>query len=178
MNGKMSRRQFTRGLGQGMAACGTASVLGLSSLRSLAHGALAADHDDSGHATLVAYAYCLLPVLEPAHDRYRAVADKVISAAAQAPGIAALLQQGIDALNSTGKGLWLNLPPTERVGIIKTLAGSPFFGYLHWITTETVMRDPALWAELGYQGSAIEHGGYLHRGFDDIDWLPKPGQEV
>jgi len=44
------------------------------------------------------------------------------------------------------------------------------------MTAEIVMRDPALWKTLGYQGSSIEHGGYLYRGFDDIDWLPQPGQ--
>ena len=31
------------------------------------------------------------------------------------------------------------------------------------------------WKKLGYEGSSAEHGGYLHRGFDDIDWLPKQG---
>jgi hypothetical protein len=27
---------------------------------------------------------------------------------------------------------------------------------------------------LGYEGPAYEKGGYLHRGFDDLDWLPTP----
>ena len=26
----------------------------------------------------------------------------------------------------------------------------------------------------GYQGPSLEEGGYLHRGFDDLDWLPTP----
>jgi hypothetical protein len=25
----------------------------------------------------------------------------------------------------------------------------------------------------GYEGSSVEKGGYLGRGFDDIAWLPK-----
>jgi len=28
-----------------------------------------------------------------------------------------------------------------------------------------------VWTKLGYEGSSAEFGGYLHRGFDDIDWL-------
>ena len=23
-----------------------------------------------------------------------------------------------------------------------------------------------------FEGSSVEHGGYINRGFDDIDWLP------
>jgi hypothetical protein len=33
-------------------------------------------------------------------------------------------------------------------------------------------NQPDLWAKLGYEGSSAEHGGYIHRGFNDIDWLP------
>ena len=27
--------------------------------------------------------------------------------------------------------------------------------------------------KFGYEGSSAEHGGYINRGFADIDWLPK-----
>lgn len=36
----------------------------------------------------------------------------------------------------------------------------------------SLYNQPAVWAKLGYEGSSAEHGGYIHRGFDDIDWLP------
>ena len=29
------------------------------------------------------------------------------------------------------------------------------------------------WPRFGYEGSSAEHGGYINRGFADIDWLPK-----
>jgi hypothetical protein len=28
-----------------------------------------------------------------------------------------------------------------------------------------------VWTKLGYEGPSAPEGGYLHRGFDDIDWL-------
>jgi len=31
-----------------------------------------------------------------------------------------------------------------------------------------------LWQVLGYQGPSFELGGYLNRGFNDLDWLPEP----
>jgi hypothetical protein len=34
--------------------------------------------------------------------------------------------------------------------------------------------DKEVWGLLGYEGSSYEHGGYVDRGFDDLDWLPDP----
>ena len=177
MNHRISRRQFARYLGRGTLAFGAISALGISSFRAIADGAVGGASENPLTQTLVQYAYFTLPVLEPSHARYRAVADKILAQANQVPELAVLLESGVAALNATDKGEWLDLPPQEKAGVIEGLAGTPFFGYLHWMTAEIVMRDPALWAALGYQGSSIEHGGYLYRGFDDIDWLPvKPGK--
>ncbi len=177
MSNKISRRHFSRSLTRATLGYGAVSALGLSSLYSLADSALSAAPKNPETETLVQYAYFMLPVLEPTHARYRAVADKISAQAAQVPAIASLVVGGITALNASNKGSWLKLPARERAEIVRGLAGTPFFGFLHWTTSEIVMRDPQLWETLGYQGSAIEHGGYLHRGFDDIDWLPKPPSE-
>ncbi len=32
--------------------------------------------------------------------------------------------------------------------------------------------DKEVWEILGYEGASYDKGGYLHRGFDDLDWLP------
>jgi hypothetical protein len=37
----------------------------------------------------------------------------------------------------------------------------------------TLYSNPQVWPLFGYQGSSLEYGGYLERGFDDIAWLPK-----
>jgi hypothetical protein len=34
--------------------------------------------------------------------------------------------------------------------------------------------DREVWQVLGYEGESYDKGGYLHRGFDDLDWLPTP----
>jgi hypothetical protein len=36
----------------------------------------------------------------------------------------------------------------------------------------TVYTHPDTFAATGYGGSSLEFGGYLQRGFNDIDWLP------
>ena len=34
-----------------------------------------------------------------------------------------------------------------------------------------VVRFMKVWSELGYAGPSFKFGGYLERGFNDIDWL-------
>jgi hypothetical protein len=34
-----------------------------------------------------------------------------------------------------------------------------------------IFRNPSVWDIIGYEGSSIEYGGYLERGFNDISWL-------
>ncbi|MBE9539318.1 MAG: hypothetical protein IMF06_09570 [Proteobacteria bacterium] len=174
---KISRRHFSRSLARATLGYGAVSALGLSSLYSLADSVISAAPKKPETETLVQYAFFLLPVLEPTHARYRAVADKISAQAAQVPPIASLMADGISALDASDKGPWLELPAQERADIVRGLEATPFFGFLRWTAAEIVMRAPGLWETLGYQGSAIEHGGYLHRGFDDIDWLPKTTPE-
>ena len=33
-------------------------------------------------------------------------------------------------------------------------------------------RDMFFYRFFGFEGSSVEHGGYIRRGFDDIGWLP------
>ncbi len=119
------------------------------------------------------YAFELIPMLDRSHHRYLRVAKKVSTIAKYDTGMAKFIEQGLAALDPAGKKAWSKLAPSERTQRIQKLEGTPFFGFLRWTTSEIVMREPTLWKRLGYEGSSLEHGGYLHRGFDDLDWLPK-----
>ena len=37
----------------------------------------------------------------------------------------------------------------------------------------SLYNQKEVWPRFGYEGSSAEHGGYINRGFADIDWLPK-----
>ncbi len=37
----------------------------------------------------------------------------------------------------------------------------------------SLYNNKEVWPKFGYEGSSAEHGGYINRGFADIDWLPK-----
>jgi hypothetical protein len=36
----------------------------------------------------------------------------------------------------------------------------------------TLYNDTEVWQILGWEGESFSKGGYLERGFDDLDWLP------
>jgi hypothetical protein len=61
----------------------------------------------------------------------------------------------------------------KREDYLRTLEGSPFFRLVYQETIVGLYGDPTVSALLGYEGSSVEHGGYLERGFDDISWLPR-----
>jgi len=60
----------------------------------------------------------------------------------------------------------------RREAYLRTLEGSAFFKLTYQETLTGLYGDPAVAALLGDEGSSLEHGGYLQRGFDDISWLP------
>ena len=37
-----------------------------------------------------------------------------------------------------------------------------------------IYSDLRTWQLVGYEGPSFDQGGYLNRGFDDLDWLPDP----
>jgi hypothetical protein len=73
----------------------------------------------------------------------------------------------------SGNVPWKELDESARVTVLASLQDTPFFATLRAATIEVLYRSPEVFALVGYGGSAIEYGGYLNRGFDEIDWLPQ-----
>ena len=48
-----------------------------------------------------------------------------------------------------------------------------FFQKVRGDLVVSLYNQKELWPKFGYEGSSAEHGGYIKRGFADIDWLPK-----
>jgi len=60
----------------------------------------------------------------------------------------------------------------HREDYLRTLEATPFFRLVYQETLTGLYGDPTVSALLGDEGSSVEHGGYIQRGFDDISWLP------
>ena len=117
-------------------------------------------------------AYLLLP-LQPAESQvYTVVASHLIRQMVTQPVTDKILNSGVDQLNRQTGRPWLSLSRAERKAVMMKVMDTPFIAIVRWITHEQVLRSRKVWAQVGYQGSAIEQGGYLKRGFNDIDWLP------
>jgi hypothetical protein len=57
---------------------------------------------------------------------------------------------------------------------LRAIEGSAFFELVRSTAVVEVYCDQETWDLLGYEGPSFAKGGYLHRGFNDLDWLPEP----
>ena len=120
--------------------------------------------------TMLALARTMFP-----HDRlddkhYQRVVTGIDGDMAANAGLAKEIKEGLAKLESGAGGKFAAQKEDARTKAVKAMEGTPFFdsvkgkvpGYLY---------TPETWAIFGYEGSSWEKGGYIKRGFDDINWL-------
>jgi len=49
-----------------------------------------------------------------------------------------------------------------------------FFQLVRLMTVVFTYSDREVWTVLGCEGESSDKGGYVDRGFNDLDWLPDP----
>jgi len=98
--------------------------------------------------------------------------------AAKDPAIRALLEDGVRRLDQDAQDrhkvayvrvLW----EADRVVLLQGIEQTDFFKKVRSDLVVSLYNQEELWPKFGYEGSSAEHGGYINRGFNDIDWLPK-----
>jgi hypothetical protein len=86
---------------------------------------------------------------------------------------AGALRLDADALGKHGKGyLELNWED-DRVALLRNIQHTLFFKKLRGDLVVSLYNQKEIWPKFGYEGSSAEHGGYINRGFNDINWLPQ-----
>lgn len=68
---------------------------------------------------------------------------------------------------------WITLSHDEQVAVLKEQEEIPYFNVAIAHIRGQIYDNPIMWKKIGYGGPSLEYGGYLYRGFDDIDWLPE-----
>jgi hypothetical protein len=117
------------------------------------------------------------------HDRltdsvYAAsVADYDDKAAAD-PGVKAMLENGCGELDKKAQASYnVNYVDVQweeqRTGILRDMQNTEFFQTIRGGLITGLYNQEDIWMKFGYEGASANKGGYLHRGFNDIDWLPK-----
>ena len=105
-------------------------------------------------------------------DEYYAIAVKGYDTAEAAEGIEA----GIAGLNAAAQGKghtdYLSIGwERDRVDILRSMEGSAFFQQIRGGLVTGLYNQKAVWPLFGYEGESFSQGGYIDRGFDDINWL-------
>jgi hypothetical protein len=112
-------------------------------------------------------------------DSYYITAIKPWDAkAAKDPAVKALLEDGVRRLDQDAqdrhKLAYAQVPwEADRVVLLQGIEQTDFFKQVRSDLVVSLYNQEELWPKFGYEGSSAEHGGYIKRGFNDIDWLPK-----
>ncbi len=93
-----------------------------------------------------------------AEDKKEMVAAGIaeLDAAAQAQGHASYLAAGWEE---------------DRVKVLMAVEKTPFFQTVRSGLVTGLYNQKEVWPLFGYQGESFSQGGYIERGFNDIDWL-------
>ena len=98
--------------------------------------------------------------------------------AAKDPAVKAMLEDGVRRLDQDAKDrhklAYAQVPwEADRVVLLQGIEATDFFKTVRSDLVVSLYNQEELWPKFGYEGSSAEHGGYIKRGFNDIDWLPK-----
>ena len=98
--------------------------------------------------------------------------------AAKDPAVKAMLEDGVRRLDQDAqdrhKMAYAQVPwEADRVVLLQGIEQTDFFKTVRSDLVVSLYNQEELWPKFGYEGSSAEHGGYIKRGFNDIDWLPK-----
>ncbi len=115
------------------------------------------------------------------HDRvpdamYQKVVDMFDAAALKDPAVAQMMTDGVGELNAASRRIakrdYAATPrETDRVAALQSIEGSAFFGKVRGDMIAGLYNNPDVWEVLGYEGASAHLGGYINRGFNDIDWV-------
>ena len=105
---------------------------------------------------------------------YERMAARIVTEADSSTWFRVVLTQGLIALGAESEEPFLELSDERALAVLRRVSDLEFFGFIRRTTVLNLYDDPDVWEVLGYEGPSFDKGGYLNRGFDDLDWLPTP----
>ncbi|MGY3439765.1 MULTISPECIES: Twin-arginine translocation pathway signal [unclassified Marinovum] len=122
-------------------------------------------------ATLIQMARDIYPHDQVA-DKFYAIAVKGYDTAEAAEGIEAGVAMINEAAKSVGYARYLDIGwERDRVDLLRTMEENAFFQQIRGGLVTGLYNQKAVWPIFGYEGESFSEGGYIDRGFDDINWL-------
>ncbi len=172
----VNRRGFLGG--SGLAAIGV-TVVPVASLTMAPADLYAQTFDVLGAdvgKTLIRMARDVFPHDKLPDKYYAAAVAGYESGSAKEPKLKSLITEGVAALDAAATSAhgqrYTDVPDaSRRVALLAKIEATPFFQRIRGDLVMSLYNSKDVWPLLGYEGSSAEKGGYLKRGFDDIDWL-------
>ena len=169
----LSRRGFLKQGGGviGLAVMPTAGIVAATASQEV----MAADFPTLGESvgrTLMRMARDIFP-----HDK---LADKyyagVIVPFDKDDGKKAMIVEGVNNLNALalkrhGKPYADVASEGDRVGMLYAIEQTAFFATIRTTLLYGIYNNKEVWPVFGYEGSSWEKGGYIDRGFNNVDWV-------
>ncbi|MGH1414140.1 MAG: hypothetical protein ACRBB0_11660 [Pelagimonas sp.] len=167
----MSRRMFLM----------TTTMAGITTSAMLGGAAFAASNvlNETLGASLLRMVQDIYPhpdILQLSH--YKAIVATVTSNAVSNSDMAKDLTEGLGKIDAKAQELF-GVPyvdienPDAREGILRHFQHASFFQGVRWTAYFGIYDNKDVWPLLGYEGSSVEHGGYIDRGFSDITFVPE-----
>ena len=174
---KVSRRVFLRGSATAVPAAAVAAA-GMSISPEAAWAQDAKNLTPHTMATLARMARDIYP-----HDRLadvyyvKAVAG-YDAKAGQDAAFRKMVETGVAQLDASAqqhhKSPYLMVAwEADRVVLLQGIEQGALFKKLQGDLLVTLYNNKEVWPKFGYEGASADKGGYINRGFNDIDWLPQ-----
>ena len=108
-----------------------------------------------------------------ADETYANVIGGVLAATAEDRAMTEVLHSAEVALDAASGQSWMKLDAAAQIEAIKLVQDEAFFAAILGTVRGHFYNNPEVWQFIDYPGSSKEYGGYINRGFNDIDWLPE-----
>ncbi len=125
-----------------------------------------------GTRTLIALIKAAFPHEGVPDSAYERAAATVENRAGESTWMKLKLAQGLDSLQGLTDGRFHELTPQQAHLVLLRVQHTTFFGFVRQTVVVNFYEDEEVWEALGYEGPSFDMGGYVDRGFDDLDWLP------
>jgi hypothetical protein len=135
--------------------------------------------DTDGRRNLVRLLRAAYPHARFPDGPYERTADAILGQAGDSLWHRLLLTEGLATLDAraasgSGHARFADLDDEGALALLRGIEDAEFFVFIRSVAIVTLYDDAEVHRLLGYEGPSFEQGGYLHRGFDDLDWLPTP----
>ena len=132
-----------------------------------------AESDADMPFVMVKLARRLFPHEGMADAVYSEVVGQVLVTIASNPATAGLIDGATQVLDSAASGSWFDLGEAEQLEVLQATENDPTVVGLRETVRFVFYENESVWKHIDYPGSSKEYGGYINRGFNDIDWLPE-----